>query len=41
MKNFNNGMLIKELMVDALAVAGVIGNVCRANASVSGAECGC
>ena len=28
-------------IMDALAVAGVIGNVVRQNASVSGAECGC
>ena len=28
-------------IMDALAVAGVIGNVVRRNASVSGAECGC
>ncbi|MBE6638152.1 MAG: serine dehydratase [Ruminococcaceae bacterium] len=30
-----------EQMVNALAVAGVIGNVVKTNASVSGAECGC
>ena len=28
-------------MIEALAVAGVIGNVCRKNASISGAEAGC
>ncbi|MBR6206662.1 MAG: L-serine ammonia-lyase, iron-sulfur-dependent, subunit alpha [Oscillospiraceae bacterium] len=28
-------------IVDALAVAGLIGNIIRTNASVSGAECGC
>ena len=28
-------------IIDALAVAGVIGNVIRTNASISGAECGC
>lgn len=28
-------------IVDALAVAGLIGNVIRTNASISGAECGC
>ena len=28
-------------MVEALAVAGAIGNVCRKNASISGAEAGC
>jgi len=30
-----------EQMIKALAVAGVIGNVVKTNASVSGAECGC
>ena len=30
-----------EQIVNALAVAGVIGNVVKTNASVSGAECGC
>ena len=30
-----------EEIVKALAVAGVIGNVVKANASISGAECGC
>ena len=28
-------------IIDALAVAGLIGNVIRTNASISGAECGC
>ena len=28
-------------ILDALAVAGMIGNVIRTNASISGAECGC
>ncbi len=28
-------------ILDALAVAGIIGNVIRTNASISGAECGC
>ncbi len=28
-------------MIDALAVAGLIGNLVRTNASISGAECGC
>ena len=28
-------------IIDALAVAGIIGNVIRTNASISGAECGC
>ena len=30
-----------EEILDALAVAGLIGNVIRTNASISGAECGC
>lgn len=30
-----------EEIVDALAVAGLVGNIIRTNASVSGAECGC
>ncbi|MBQ7599948.1 MAG: L-serine ammonia-lyase, iron-sulfur-dependent, subunit alpha [Clostridia bacterium] len=30
-----------EEIIDALAVAGLIGNVIRTNASISGAECGC
>ena len=31
----------EEEILEALAVAGVIGNVIRTNASISGAECGC
>lgn len=31
----------KEEILDALAVAALIGNVIRTNASISGAECGC
>ena len=30
-----------EKMIDALAVAGLIGNLVKTNASISGAECGC
>lgn len=30
-----------EQIVDALAVAGLIGNLIKQNASISGAECGC
>ena len=30
-----------ERIIDALAVAGIIGNIVKTNASVSGAECGC
>ncbi len=31
----------EEEIIDALAVAGMIGNIIRINASISGAECGC
>ena len=31
----------EEEIIDALAAAGLIGNVIRTNASISGAECGC
>ena len=31
----------EEEIIDGLAVAGMIGNVIRTNASISGAECGC
>lgn len=31
----------EEEILDSLAVAGIIGNVIRTNASISGAECGC
>lgn len=31
----------EEDIIDGLAVAGLIGNIIRANASISGAECGC
>ena len=37
-KNFN---VKDEDIINALAVAGVIGNVVKNNASISGAECGC
>ena len=37
---FNKGFPEEEIL-DALAVAGLIGNVIRTNASISGAECGC
>ena len=36
----DRGFPEKEIL-DALAVAGLIGNVIRTNASISGAECGC
>ena len=31
----------EEEIIDALAAAGIVGNVIRTNASISGAECGC
>ncbi len=31
----------EEEIIDALAVAGLMGNIIRTNASISGAECGC
>lgn len=31
----------EDEIIDALAVAGLVGNIIRTNASVSGAECGC
>ncbi len=37
---FDKGFPEEEIL-DALAVAGLIGNVIRTNASISGAECGC
>ena len=37
---FNKGFPEEEIL-DALAVAALIGNVIRTNASISGAECGC
>ena len=37
---FNKGFPEEEIL-EALAVAGLIGNVIRTNASISGAECGC
>ena len=41
LKTLKKGVVANQLMQDALAVAGCVGNVCRANASVSGAEAGC
>ena len=38
-KHYNN--LSDEQVVNALATSGLIGNVIKANASLSGAECGC
>ena len=37
---FDRGFPENEIL-DALAVAGLIGNIIRTNASISGAECGC
>ena len=37
---FNKGFPEEEIL-DALAVAALIGNIIRTNASISGAECGC
>ena len=37
---FDRGFPENEIL-DALAVAGLVGNVIRTNASISGAECGC
>ena len=31
----------EDKIIDALAVAGIIGNIVKTNASISGAECGC
>ena len=31
----------EDKVIDALAVAGIIGNIVKTNASISGAECGC
>ena len=39
MQNKNN--FSEEQMVNALATAGIIGNIIKQNASISGAECGC
>lgn len=33
--------LNEDQMINALAVAGIIGNIVKTNASISGAECGC
>lgn len=30
-----------EEIINALATAGIIGNIVKTNASISGAECGC
>lgn len=38
---YKNEHVSEELIIDALATAGLIGNVVKTNASISGAECGC
>lgn len=38
---YENCGVSEDELLDALAVAGVIGNVVKQNASISGAECGC
>ena len=38
--NMDRGFPEEEIL-DAMAVAGLVGNVIRTNASISGAECGC
>lgn len=38
---YNDRGFPEEEILDALAVAGIFGNVIRTNASISGAECGC
>jgi len=37
----NDQNFVDEDIIDGLAVAGLIGNIIRTNASLSGAECGC
>lgn len=38
---YRNKCVEEEKIIDALAVAGLIGNIVKRNASISGAECGC
>lgn len=38
---YEENHLSEEKMIEALAVAGIIGNLVKTNASISGAECGC
>lgn len=38
---YKNEHVGEDLIIDALATAGLIGNVVKTNASISGAECGC
>ena len=38
---YTENKVSEEKIIDALAVAGLIGNIVKTNASISGAECGC
>ena len=38
---YKNEHVGENLIIDALATAGLIGNIVKTNASISGAECGC
>jgi L-serine dehydratase len=38
---YKNEHVSESLIIDALATAGLIGNIVKTNASISGAECGC
>lgn len=38
---YKNEHISEELIINALATAGLIGNIVKTNASISGAECGC
>lgn len=38
---YKNEHVSEEIIINALATAGIIGNIVKTNASISGAECGC
>ena len=38
---YKNEHISEEIIINALATAGLIGNIVKTNASISGAECGC
>ncbi len=38
---FKNEHVTEDVIINALATAGLIGNIVKTNASISGAECGC
>lgn len=38
---YKNERVPEEIIINALATAGLIGNIVKTNASISGAECGC